>query len=138
MPQPLVCLVGFALWAVLLVMGVGFSRVAQVLAGKKRANEFPSGTQHGGDRYWRLNRAHLNTVENLPIFAALVIAGVLLHVSSAAFATLPVVIVGARIVQSVVHVSSGSVVAVNVRFTAFLTQVVCFAWMGIEILRAHA
>src|SRR5437763_12744438 len=120
MPSPLACLVGFALWALVLVLAVGTARSSQVLFGKKRANEFPSGTQHGGDRYWRLNRAHINTVENLPIFATLVLAGMLLHLATPMFLLLPRVILGARIAQSLVHISSGSSMAVNLRFTAFL------------------
>ena len=136
MARPLQCLVGFSAWAILLVLGVGAVRVVQVMRGVKRANEFPSGTQHGGDAYWRLNRAHINTVENLPIFAALVITGTLLHVATPAFQTLPVVVLVARVVQSLVHLSSGSSRAVNVRFTAFLTQLAAFMWMAIDVGRA--
>jgi len=136
MPSPLACLVGFALWAVCLVLCVGLWRVSEVLAGKKRANEFPSGTPHGGDRYWRLNRAHINTVENLPVFAAIVLAGSWLHVDGKLFHTLPAVILGARVVQSLVHVSSGSSRAVSLRFTAFLVQLGCFIVLGVTVLRA--
>jgi uncharacterized MAPEG superfamily protein len=132
---PLVCLVLFALWAVALVTLVGFVRVGQVLAGKKRSNEFPSGTPHGTDGYWRLNRAHLNTVENLPIFGALVIAGTLLHVDSRLFHLVPQIVIGARAVQSIAHIASGSARVVNIRFFAFVTQLTCFGVMGVEILR---
>ena len=122
----LYCLVGFAAWAVILVVGIALYRVAQVLTGQKRANEFPSGMQHGGDRYWRLNRAHMNTVENLPIFGALVLTATLLHVDVLRWAEIALC---ARVLQSVIHVSSGSVMAVNLRFTAFVTQVVCYVGM---------
>jgi uncharacterized MAPEG superfamily protein len=136
MTRPLLCLAAFAGWAVLLVTAIGASRVFQVMTGRKKSNEFPSGTQHGGDVYWRLNRAHVNTVENLPIFGALVICGVLLRVDSSLFQTLPLVVIGARVVQSLVHISSGSVTAVNVRFTAFLTQATCFALLLFSIVRS--
>jgi uncharacterized MAPEG superfamily protein len=135
MPSPLACLVGFALWAILLVLAIGLTRVSQVLAGKKRANEFPSGTQHGGDRYWRLNRAHVNTVENLPIFAAIILAGTWLHVDSRMFLTLPVVVLGARFVQSLTHIASGSSRAVSLRFAAFVLQVTCNGVLAVEVLR---
>src|SRR3954454_6518538 len=107
MPSPLVCLVAFASWAVILVLAIGSTRSIQVLLGKKKANEFPSGTPHGGELYWRLNRAHLNVVENLPIFAALVLTGTWLKVDSWAFSTLPMVVVAARLVQTTTHLSSG-------------------------------
>jgi uncharacterized MAPEG superfamily protein len=136
MMSPLVCLVAFALWALVLVSLLGAIRGFLVLAGKKRATEFPAGTQHGGDAYWRLNRAHLNTVENLPIFAALVLAGVALHVSTPLFRTLPQIILVARIVQSLVHLSSGRALAINIRFTAFITQAAAMFVLGVEVLRA--
>ncbi len=92
--------------------------------------------QHGGEAYWRLNRAHLNVLENLPIFGAIVISGVLLHVTSPLFTTLPQVIVIARVVQSTVHLTSGSAMAINLRFTAFAVQVTSMIWLAVEVLRA--
>jgi uncharacterized MAPEG superfamily protein len=129
------CLVGFAGWAMLLVVGVVSYRSLQVLLGRAASNAFPGGTPHGPDAYQRLNRAHQNTVENLAIFAAIMVAASFAHASSPAFTRLPCVVLGARILQSVVHVSSGSVLAVNLRFAAFLTQYACFAWMILALLR---
>jgi uncharacterized MAPEG superfamily protein len=130
--SPLVCLVLFAVWAMVLVLCIGAVRVFQVLTGKKRANEFPSGVPHGGDAYWRLNRAHINTLENLPIFAALVLAAALLHVE---LGRLPLVVICARVVQSLFHISSGRSLVVNLRFTAYSVQLGCFGWMATAILR---
>ena len=136
MPVALACLLGFAAWAILLVAVLAASRAAQVLTGRKRSNEFPSGIQHGGERYWRLNRAHVNTVENLPIFATIVLVGAVVHTSTPTFGLLAGVVLAARVVQSLVHISSGSELAVNVRFTAFITQLLCYVWMLTEIVRA--
>jgi hypothetical protein len=137
MSVALCSLIGYVAWALLLASSIGTWRVTQVLLGEKKSNEFPSGTPHGGERYWRLNRAHLNTVENLPIVAAIVLTGTVLHVDTPMWRMLPAVALAARVVQSTVHISSGSVAAVNLRFTAFLTQLVCFAWMIVEILRVR-
>ncbi len=133
--RPVVALLAFAGWAVLLVLAVGASRVADVLAGRKRPNEFTSGTPHGGDRYWRLNRAHVNSVENLPIFAAIVLAGAALGVSSLALCRMAEVVVVARVAQSSFHVASGRSRVVNLRFAAYLTQVGCFLGMIVETVR---
>ena len=133
--RPLLALLAFAGWAVILVLLIGFHRVSAVLMGAKRPNEFPSGVPHGGDRYWRLNRAHINTVENLPIFASIVLAGAALGVSSERLAGLAEVIVIARVAQSFFHVLSGRSLVVNFRFSAYLVQVTCFAWMIAETLR---
>jgi uncharacterized MAPEG superfamily protein len=135
MTRSLYCVVGFAAWAVALVVCIALSRTIQVLMGKKRANEFPGGMQHGGDLYWRLNRAHLNAVENLPIFAALVLVARFAGVD----VTLPAeIVLGARVIQSLMHVSSGRVMAVNVRFSAFVTQVVCYVVMIARLLSVPA
>jgi uncharacterized MAPEG superfamily protein len=135
MTTPVLCLLGFTAWNMLLVGILGVIRAVMVLRGKIKATEFQGGVPHGGERYWRLNRAHINTAENLPVFATLVLVGTLLHVDSARFHSLPMVILAARLVQSGAHIASGNATAVNIRFTAFLAQMACFLWMLIEILR---
>ena len=121
---PLVALVFFAVWAIVLVLSVGAWRVAEVMAGRKAINGFSPGTPHGGDMYWRVNRAHMNTVENLPIFGTLVVAGTLLQINDAPFQLLPSLILYARIAQSLIHIASGSSLAVTLRFTAYAVQLV--------------
>jgi uncharacterized MAPEG superfamily protein len=138
MTRPLICLVLFAGWAVALVVLIGASRVVEVLAGRKRSNEFPSGTPHGSDLYWRLNRAQVNTVENLPIFGALVLTGTAIHVATPLFEWLPVVVLAGRLLQTTAHLASGSALAVNVRFTCFVVQIACFAALAVVLLRHMA
>lgn len=134
MSAPLISLVWFALWAVFLVLVVGAWRVRMVMSGKSAPNAFPSGEKHGSDPYWRANRAHMNAAENLPIFAALVLSGVAAGLDTALFSMLCTVVVIARIVQSLIHLSSGSVTAVNFRFAAYLVQLACFIWIGVLLL----
>jgi uncharacterized MAPEG superfamily protein len=136
MTTPLWCLSGFVAWTVTLLSGIGIARVAAVVRGEKQANEFPSGVPHGGDGYWRLNRAHLNCVENLPLFAAVVLVATVAGVKAPLLDTLARVYLGARIGQSLAHVSSGGVLAVNVRFTFFLVQVGCLVGFLVTIWRA--
>jgi len=133
MTTPLWCLLGFATWTVLLVLAVGFWRVRLVLSGHMAPNAFPSGTPHGSERYWRLNRAHMNAVENLPLMASVVLAGSFAGVTTPLFSTLAQVYLTARIVQSLVHISSNSPLVINLRFTALFVQFVCFGWMIVEI-----
>jgi uncharacterized MAPEG superfamily protein len=125
MTTPLWCLLGFVAWTLLLVTAIGVARGAQVFAGKMQPNQFPSGQQHGGDAYWRLNRAHMNCLENLPIFASAVLTAAVLGLQSSTLDTLASVFLAARIGQTTAHLSSGSNLAVNVRFAFFLTQVLC-------------
>jgi uncharacterized MAPEG superfamily protein len=135
MTRPLLCLLAFAGWAILLAFCIGSARAFQVITGKKKSNEFPGGTPHGGDRYWRLNRAHMNAVENLPIFGAIVLTGAILHIDGPLFARLATVVLGARVVQSLAHVASGGAMVVNLRFAAFVTQLACYVAMVVTILR---
>ncbi len=134
MTTPLYCLLGFGTWTVLLVLAVVVWRTGLVLAGKSAPNAFPSGSQHGTDTYWRLNRAHMNAAENLPLIAAVVLVGTLAGVSTALFSTLAQVYLAARIVQSLLHISSNASLVVNLRFTALFVQLVCFGWMALEIV----
>jgi uncharacterized MAPEG superfamily protein len=134
MTPPLYALMGFFFWTMLLLVAIAFARTSQVLSGHAQPNEFPAGVPHGGDTYWRLNRAHANCLENLPLFAAVVLTATVAGVESATFDTLARVYVGARIPQSLVHISSGSNVAVNARFAFFGVQLVCIVWMALAIV----
>ena len=130
--RPLIALLAFAAWTALLVLGVLLSRVALVLFGNKRAGDFPAAIPHGSDAYWRLNRAHANAVENLPVFATIVLVGAALGVSSPRLALLADVVVVARVVQSSLHLCSGRARVVTLRATAFGVQLICYVAMIVE------
>jgi uncharacterized MAPEG superfamily protein len=136
MTIPLWCLLGFVVWTLVLLTLVGVARVSQVVAGNAKPTDFPAGVPHGGDAYWRLNRAHLNCVENLPIFGSLVLIATVGGIRTAAVDTLALVILGARVGQSLAHLSSGGAVAVNVRFAFFLAQLACYVLLVVAIGRA--
>lgn len=135
-PHSVIALVFYALWAIALVLMVGADRVLLVLKGEAKANSFTPGAPHGSDSYWRINRAHMNATENLAIFAAIVLSGWVAGMETALFNQLAVIVVVARVIQSVIHMSSGSVMAVNFRFTAFGVQLVCEIWMAVLVLQA--
>ncbi len=129
-------LLGFAGWTLaLVIVGIGGPRVGAVLAGRAKSNAFKADEPHGSARYRRTMRAHMNCVENLPIFASVVLVGTVIGVHNPAFDMLALAVLLARVVQSSVHISSGSVSAVNVRFTFFLIQLVCVISMGVVIAR---
>lgn len=129
MTTPLWCLIGFVVWTLILLTGIGASRVAQVASGSKQPNEFPAGVPHGGDAYWRLNRAHQNCLENLPLFATVVLVATLAGIKVPMLDTYCRLLLGARIGQSLAHLSSSGNLAVNVRFTFFLVQIGCLIGM---------
>ena len=138
-------LLGFVGWTLLLlVLGIGVTRIGQVMRREASANSFNPQVPHGTESYQRRMRAHLNCIENLPIFATLVLLGATLGVvgstfQAAAFAVLPM-----RIGQSVAHIASGRNRAVLGRFGFFSAQLICFAIMlvllvlrGMELQRAQ-
>jgi uncharacterized MAPEG superfamily protein len=75
-------------------------------------------------------RAHANCVENLPVFAAIVFALYAGEVVHPTVNVLAVVILAARIMQSLVHVclvQTNTVAAV--RFGFYFVQIVSFLWL---------
>lgn len=133
---PLATLILFAVWALLLVITIGVWRFTQFLTGTVPQGGFNPGAPHGSDAYWRVNRAHLNAVENLPIFGAVVLSGVVLNIQDPLFQTLANVVLAARVVQSVIHVSSGAQLMVLLRFTFYLIQVLSMLAMAAIVLPA--
>ena len=134
-PHSVIALIFYALWVIALVLMVAADRVQMVLRGEAKITSFTPGAPHGSDSYWRINRAHMNTVENLPIFAAIVLSGWAVGLETLMFNRLAVIVVCARVVQSVIHILSGSALAINLRFAAYGVQLVCFVWMGVMILQ---
>jgi uncharacterized MAPEG superfamily protein len=129
MNTPLLALIGYAAWAIVLVLALYLSRAALIMAGRKRITEYRGAPEPDGVLA-RLQRAHQNTVENLPIYGAVVLAGVLAQVDSPAFARLAVAVLALRAFQSCMHVLSTSVApAAWARATAFGLQLAGLAAM---------
>jgi uncharacterized MAPEG superfamily protein len=122
MTDSLYALTAFAAWTLLLSGAVFSARLPLMLIADFRINSFPSGSPHGPDRYWRLNRAHANAVENLPVFAAIVLIGKIIGESRDVFEHLALIVPAARIAQSALHVSSNHEVVVTFRFICFFAQ----------------
>ena len=126
-------LLAFAGWYLLLTFALGIFRSALVLSGQKAANSFsPSGSDVSPFGQ-RLNRARDNCYETLPIFVALALAA---SISGRLTVTDPLApwVLYARIGQSVTHVASTSVPAVQVRFAFFLAQLVIYLIWTLRLL----
>lgn len=88
---------------------------------------FCSDRLEGEDWYRRGVRAHANCVENLPVFVAVVWVISALGVNDPAVNYLSILILVARVCQSLVHVCHVQTNAfVAVRFTFFFVQLACF------------
>ena len=132
---PVLVLLGFAGWTLLsLLISVGFYRYFHILSGRAAPNAFPADRVEGSDFYRRSMRAHGNCIENLPIYAAIVIAIVATGAKSATLDLLALLVLAARVLQTTIHISfRQSSAVVSVRFLFYLIQYVCFVWMGILV-----
>lgn len=128
-------LLGFAGWTLLVLLaGVGIYRWSLILSGKAMLNSFPGDTPHGSTPYRRAVRAHANCIENLPVFAAIVLTATVAHVAPANMGWLAVAVLAARIPQTSIHMLLPETNAtVGVRFSFFTVQIVAMIAMGAEI-----
>ena len=128
MTIPMWMLLGFATWTLLLLMAtVGVYRWGGILFAKVAIGSFRSDQLEGADWYRRGTRAHANCVENLPVFGAIVFVISALGIDSPVVNALSILVLIARVCQSLVHVSHVQTDGfVAVRFSFFCVQLVCF------------
>lgn len=125
---PMNALLAFAAWTLLLVLLVLSYRSVKILTGTP-ADSWTRGKAIA-DPGWvtRITHAHLNCLENLPIFAALVlVAGV--EGKTASIMVIAQVVFYARVVQTIVHMIGVSHWLVNIRGTFWIIQIIVFAIM---------
>ena len=121
MPLYFWVLVAFAAWTFLLLAGS--------LGVRRFASAVPLDIE-GTDWSQRAMRAHLNCVENLPVFAAIVLAALAARISDPLMDVLAVVIIVARVLQSTAHVTfQPTRAAAVVRFFFFFLQAAAFLVM---------
>src|SRR5215203_3893915 len=105
MNVPVFVLLGFAAWTLLTLFGsVGVYRWSRILTGRASIAEWRPDLPQGSEWYQRAMRAHMNCVENLPVYAAIVVALVATSVQSLAIDGLAVTMLAARIGQTVTHI----------------------------------
>ena len=120
----------FISWTLLLLVVMEVLRSHLVVTGRSRSNEFNPENSNLSPFMQRLARAHANCLEGLPTFGGLLVVAL---ITGRAEVTDPLApwLLGARVVQSSIHLASLSVAAVNARFTAFAVQVaiaIYWAW----------
>jgi uncharacterized MAPEG superfamily protein len=121
-------LLGFVTWTlVLLVATVGVYRWGMVLLRGAPVGSFRSDQLEGAQWYQRGVRAHANCVENLPVFGAIVFVISAIELGGGAVDTLCVLVLAARVCQSLVHLTRKQTdTVVAIRFSFFSAQLLCF------------
>jgi hypothetical protein len=129
MNTTLFALLGYFSLILLLLIFLLSYRTALVMQKQKAANAFkPDGSDVEGFPL-RLTRALANCVESFPLIGGLMLFA-LATSSSSVTDELAYPLLVARLAQSLVHLISTSVVAVQLRFCFFVLQlVICGVWI---------
>jgi uncharacterized MAPEG superfamily protein len=114
-------LTGFIAWTLFLLVLMEAIRAKLVLSGEVPATGFDPGNSRQSPFMQRLARAHANCLEGLPIFGGLMLVAAVTGQTVITDPLAPVLLI-ARIVQSLIHLSSVSATAITLRFTAFTVQ----------------
>ena len=127
-------LLGFAAWTVLLVTGVFLYRGLRFVTGTP-INNWPRSAKPANDAALvkRMEDAHANCLENLPVFAVIVLAAAAMGRLESIAALAPFVLY-ARIGQSTVHLIGVGPAHVLVRATFWSVQLGLFIWMLAKLL----
>lgn len=131
-------LLGFTGWTLLLVLVIfGWRGIEIVLRGKK-ADFWTRGNKVDEPAFiTRLQHAHLNCLENLPIFAVIVLAAAAMG-KGAVTAPWAAYVLYARLAQSIVHLVGVNHWLVMLRATFWTIQLVLFVVMLAGLLGGSA
>ena len=121
MNTTLLVLSGFVSWSLFLLVLMEVIRTKLVVTRAMPANGFSPDNANLSPFMQRLARAHANCVESLPIFGGLMLIAVVAG-KSAVTDPLAILFLAARVLQSLVHLSSLSSAAVTLRFALFAVQ----------------
>jgi uncharacterized MAPEG superfamily protein len=132
MRVPVWVLLLFAAWTLLLLfLTVGYFRWSRILTGRATIREWRPDQDQGTDWYRRAMRAHANCLENLPIYTVVVIALLVTEAKSQWLDGLAIILLVARIAQSVLHIGPTQTEFVAAaRFCLYAIQIVCMIVMG--------
>lgn len=125
---------GFALWVVFLTFFYALPRLPQILLGQKEGNAWgrEKGETNSG-LLMRAKHAHLNALEVLPAFAAVVFTAYLMDKADVVN-TLAAYVLYARLGQSIVHMIGTSTPLVLVRANLFAAQLLLVGYMGYGLI----
>jgi uncharacterized MAPEG superfamily protein len=139
MTIPLLVLLGFAAWTILTLFGsIGVYRWSRILTGRASIAEWRADIPQGCDWYQRAMRAHMNCVENLPIYTAIVVALLATGLQSPIIDRLAIATLAARVSQTLAHIVLPSTnAATALRFSFFFAQVACMIGL-ITVLISNA
>jgi uncharacterized MAPEG superfamily protein len=132
---PLWVLLAFAVWTLIVLFStVGAYRWSRILTGRVRIGEWQADEPQGDDWYRRAMRAHMNCLENLPVYGAIVLCATAAGIRGGLLDALALAVISARVCQTVVHVAFVQTdLVASVRFAFFFIQALCMLAMAVAI-----
>jgi uncharacterized MAPEG superfamily protein len=129
---PVLVVLGFAAWTLFTLFGsIGVYRWRRILTGQTPIKVWRADLPQGSEWYQRAMRAHMNCIENLPVFTAVIFAVTAIGLKSPLIDDLAMTLLAARIGQTLVHVGlSPTNEAASLRFALYAVQVLCMISMG--------
>ena len=134
---PILALLGFAAWTLLTLVGsICVYRWSRIFSGRTTIAEWYL-PHKGDDWYQRAKRAHMNCIENLPIYSAIVVALIATGLGGPTIDCLAIAILPARIGQTLTHIMlPASNVAASIRFGFYCIQLACMVSLGAMTIAA--
>lgn len=131
-------LIGFTAWTLLLVLVIFAWRGIEIVINGKKADSWTRGKDVAAPGLIRrIEHAHVNCLENLPIFAVIVLAAAAMG-KSAVTEPYAMVVLYARLAQSLTHMVGVSHWLVMLRATFWAIQLILFVVMLLGLCGGHA
>ena len=129
MNDTIISLLGYITWILILLVWIAAYRTLLVAKKEQAVNGFKSDGSNSPAFGEQLARALGNCVESFAFIGGLMLLA--LATNSAAITNgLALLLLAARLGQSITHLISTSVLAVQIRFAFFLAQIgICFYWV---------
>ena len=116
---------------------IGVYRWSRILTGRARIADWQADKLQGSEWYRRAVRAHMNCVENLPVYGAIVVCATAAGARGGLLDALALAFMVARICQTTVHLAFVQTDFIaSVRFAFFFVQALCMVAMGISVAAA--
>lgn len=125
-------LLGFLSWTLLLLVLMVALRSQLVLTRQVPANGFSPDNAGLSPFMQRLARVHANCLEGLTLFGGFMLLAVVMG-KAPVTDPLAYTLLGARLVQSAIHLASTSPVAVTARFAAFAVQLGIAVYWAVKL-----
>ncbi|WP_395338029.1 MAPEG family protein [Ningiella sp. W23] len=135
MNATILALLGYIIWIMIMLLALASYRTVFNQLQKRTSLVFKADGSDVGALGQRLTRAHLNAVECFPFIGGIMLLALAINASAITNA-LAFIVLGARLAQSIIHISSISNAAVILRFVFFLVQFgICAYWAVMLLIK---